>query len=704
MTSDNAVDQDADPGTSAAIGSTSADLVAAIGSTAPTGLVATKTATAEANDRTVLLQLGGAGDSGLAPGDLAAAAGLAPRTTSAVVGRLVSQGMAIRNGKSRVLITVAGRTQLGAGLVGKNLTPALDRAIRELPAEGLQAFTRLVLSGVVARHHLGDFLEDGWGSFMVIGPTNTGKTTIAKFVCEVFDLKRAQTILNVPAETAESLWARRSQVEGGGMISVPSPALGRAFLCLDEFDKASSDLRRSMLRLVQGDTRVAGDGDQILEVRPTVMLCANFPSPDKIPAEYRRRSVVLDTAPLEPLLRDLPTVNERLFAGAIPHLSLDKCRPPGELPQDVRDELRRALGELLTERGFRQCDQRAIQRMTLGRAGLTGSSDLRGAAMATVADYWVCAQTVGEGRLAPPAWFIELLGGAMIPNLPAAVDQSDIHERSLRARSTDDLALVEARERTATQLRLIAKSIERVPQADQPEAAGLRKVLRKVADDIGKKRTAAGHQHLVEVARDPARRAVALRSRLDEEQRAKELERERDREDRERDRRQVTSDRELSRAATRNGNQVARANRQVAAENLKVVRQAAVEVERLYRRKGLSKGGPKPLQTMLAVELPDGVPLIRYRSPPADEPLPPGSGFGAKVRRALAPLPMGEWISGIDDNFAVRATQHGLPALDQWGTPSRHLLRPAVYWLQEWESHWEREAGRKPRAGRLLLE
>lgn len=289
-------------------------------------LIEARRAEAETNDAKVLRALAGAGDVGASTVELAAVTGLSERTVRAAVARLVGHRLAVRAGqRGRVFTTPAGRAEAGAGMPGLALVGALDGAVGLLPSEGHRAFTRLLLSGVVARWHLRSRWRSGWGCFVVVGPTKTAKTAVAELACQALGLASSVAIRSLRGETEAALVGRRERIEGRFRL-VASELLGLPLLCLDEFDKAPGELRTATSKLLQGDAEIAGEGTQVLDVAPCVMVCAN--SPAGLRGEYLRRAVVLDTEPLLPLLGDVhESVRQVLAGGAVPRLDSTRCGP-----------------------------------------------------------------------------------------------------------------------------------------------------------------------------------------------------------------------------------------------------------------------------------------------------------------------------------------------------------------------------------------
>lgn len=449
-----------------------------------------KRAEGQRNDGLVLAALAGAGDAGLRSGELAAKTRLPARTQARSVGRLVDLGLVVRDGKrGAVRATVAGLSQVGAGTPGLAVGAALEPAVDRFPAEAQRAFARLLLSAIVARHRLAGEYLNGWGGFIVIGPTKTAKTSIATFACQVFGIG-SEALRILRDETPGSISGRRQQISGGQWKAAPSPLLGLPFLCLDEYDKAPEEIRREAARLLLGQTEVELEGERF-RVHPVPMVILNS-KPQDLPQQlheaFIRRSVVLDTGELGGLLRDIDEDMRRLFSveGSIPRLDLGKLRPPLKL-QDVHYKaLRDALKAALTDEGWRLADVEAVSRLALGRIALMGGdAPIEQACLATALDYLVVTETVpGHVRGGAIAQLSGQLGGGvlLVADVGAHATQRTAMARDARdhrvAQLTADAAFDGDRAKFHAEL---IGSVDGLGRRRDPEAAELRASLRKLA-------------------------------------------------------------------------------------------------------------------------------------------------------------------------------------------------------------------------------
>ncbi len=458
----------------------------------PDELAAHSRKQAAENDTAVLTALAAAGDTGIRPGgELAGAAGLPETTARVVVARLVTRGLARRDGKRRIWATAAGCAEAGAGTPGPSLAPALDDAIGCLPAEALRAFTRLQVAAIPVRWHFAREIADGWPAFISIGPTSTGKTAIARLICRIYGLEPLVAIRAAFRETAGSLVGRRerdAQSPTGWRVE-PSPVLSLPYVAIDEWDKASAAVQAAAGGLLMGDTADVLERERF-EIRPTpyITLNASREGLHALHDAHVRRSVVLDTGPLQPLLRDLDEDVARLLGGVvIPHLHLDRIRPPmASLPADLRALLRSELHAGLTERGRQLTDVETLSRLALGRSAITGGS-LEDAALATAADYLTCASTLGWTQNGFAARLAPKLGGrgTLLPD--AAAGEAEAGHRQTIDRDRRRRTVEEALEFVWLRERAAAATIEwrdAMGRTRDPDRQALARVLTSAAESI----------------------------------------------------------------------------------------------------------------------------------------------------------------------------------------------------------------------------
>jgi hypothetical protein len=343
------------------------------------------------------------------------------------------------------------------------------------------------------------------------------------------------------------------------------------------------DLRQRLFLLAQGDTEVAGEGHETIEVAPTLLLCANG-SLNVVDDAYRRRSVVLDTTVLRSQLGHLHEAVRQITAGALPRLDLAHLALPAkEVPDELRNELLDVLRSGLTETGIGMLDERAVEHLALGRAAL-GASDLRQAVMATAADYLSCARTVGETLPGVPATVVAVLGGSgtLLPAPVAAEIELASQHVERRSKERADANLVKARAAYSEQLRQAELAIRYVPVPLKPEAKGRRAALRYWATKVANQRTPEGLREVYALAEPDRLAAVEL---ADEVQTGREEEERRKTPERVERRNQRAVEAQIARTAE----QAKRTDAQRRRQNNTALARYGAALQRLYDR-----SRPKP--------------------------------------------------------------------------------------------------------------
>ncbi|MGN6867087.1 MAG: hypothetical protein ACTHMY_01660 [Solirubrobacteraceae bacterium] len=508
----------------------------------PDDLAARSIERAAGNDGAVLAVLAAAGDEGVRPGrELAERARLPDRTVREVLGRLEAKGLARRDGKRRAWATNAGRSQAGADTPGLSLAPTLDVALACLPAEALRAFARLTLSAIPARWHLASTYPTGWAGLIAMGPTKTGKTSIATLACRVYGVDELAAIRVLQHETPGALFGRRTRA-GAGYRVERSRLLDLPFVCVDELDKASRELQAVAGGLLLGNAATTLEGERV-EIRPTVYVTLNTGRAGlgALQAAHVRRSVVLDTAPLRQLLADVDEGIARLFTGhvAIPRLTLARTRPPAPaLPDELRKLLRADLRAGLTEEGWQHVDVEPLARLALGRAAITGG-ELEQATVATVLDYLTCAATIGQAQPGFASQLATRLGGhgALAPDPEAAEEELEHpHKRQRELEhqaAATRLEFVHARSRAAATVIAArdamgrSRDIERKAIADALSEAAerIRGARNKHALDAAVHAAIPYVEEAQAWAATQASAAAATQRRADEQRRQRELQR-----------------------------------------------------------------------------------------------------------------------------------------------------------------------------------
>ncbi len=586
------------------------------------------------------------------PAELAAAAGLAPRTSATWAGQLAAVGLVERT-KALVRLTELGRHHLPgpatlAG-VGADLDPVLEQV---WPSEFHRAFLRLLLSAIVARHHLRRHRPSGHLGFVAAGETSTGKSAMADFACNVFALAPAEHRVFVPTQTAGSLYGRRERNKAGTKFS-PAPFLARPFVVLEEADKGTPEQWAKARGLLQGETDIEEEGARI-DIACTPLIAANT-DPGQllglIRPEYVRRSVVLDTWHLSDFADELPARLRALeLAGGPPLISLEACAPPAAFLDDdaVAITAHMVTGALLD----RLWHPQALELAALGRAGLLGLDADRDAfarvAYETAIDFLVCAETTGRVR---PGWVLQVPAGREAldasPDLARMLgrfeelkaDRQVVTAAVVRRRSageSEDLELIRERHEAAERLAVAAASIERPPTENRAEAKGIREALRKARTKILDARTADALAAAVAVAEPLRQAAVELRARIDQAKSAATAA--------VADRRQeeAFARHQAKRVRDQSGAE-AKAAKASARRRLTDLRKNIKPLETAYRSKGL------PLDQLAKLQRLDGTPLVtfeRFRSQPKR-----GFFVGWADAYSDRPAPTGYWVSATGNRW-----------------------------------------------------
>ncbi|MHB8440179.1 MAG: hypothetical protein ACYDD4_13630, partial [Acidimicrobiales bacterium] len=216
-------------------------------------------------------------------------------------------------------------------------------------------------------------------------------------------------------ETEGSLLGRRVQTGAETWTITPSPYLALPLIVLDEFDKASPELRQAAFAYLAGESRYRSEGTE-LHVGPTAIVTLNDDGglAKLLPDAYLRRSVVLDTSVLGEATKNLYLTARRLARAAIPALPAALRPPETVLPEHAWEALGKLLQVCLTERGWALVDIEAISRLVLGRTAQ--EPDLEAAVLGVGADYLLVTAT-RQGLVEPdwPLRFEDFVGPAVAP-------------------------------------------------------------------------------------------------------------------------------------------------------------------------------------------------------------------------------------------------------------------------------------------------
>ncbi len=374
--------------------------------------------------------------------ELAAELGAHRRRVERAVARLLGEGRLLRRGPKLFPAVSSGISEGSSGEVGwpSAMDSPLAVVLASLPSDAHRGFLRLYLGAAVARYHLAQQLTDGWPAAIVFGETGAFKTALGAIAARLFGQSEAAAVRVIGRETARSLLGRRT-IARGAVGFDPSRYLRGPVLVLDEADKASGNLRRDLLLLLQGDAGLELEGVRFaMRAAPLVTFNAEELPPWLHPA-YLRRSFVLDTNGIA-TRRAVSEAARALFARELPRLDLAALRPP---VRAVGAEGERRLEELvapwLTRHGASLFDARYIAKCALGLVPLLRVG-LWQALVQVALDYLACAATLGQAQ----AGFAEALApllareAAEAPPLPGA-PQGDPEDAEDEARESDALGL-----------------------------------------------------------------------------------------------------------------------------------------------------------------------------------------------------------------------------------------------------------------------
>ncbi len=349
-------------------------------------------------DAAILHQLA-AGERGSAP--IADALGASRRTVQRHLAGLREAGLV--ESPSRDIWTLSGAGSRASLAATVPEPPASIATLDALPAEH-RAMLRLIEAAVVARRALRDVYPDHWPAFGAAGPTGTGKTLLAALTARRFGLDptTAVRLLTPGLETPGSLLVRRVQTGPHTWTTIPSPLLALPLVGLDEFGRASPELRGAAFAYLAGVSRFVSEGIE-LDVHATPILTLNLEGDAErlLPDPILRRTVLLNTEPLREVTRDLDVVAARLARVALPVVRPDLAPPAPDLPSGARDALRRLLRYCLTDRGWELSDLEALSRLVLGRWAST-PADPWGAMASVAADFLLVTDT--RPLLVRPDW------------------------------------------------------------------------------------------------------------------------------------------------------------------------------------------------------------------------------------------------------------------------------------------------------------
>jgi len=428
---------------------------------------------------------------------IAEAMGVPVRTVRFWLGGLRDQGLVEMPSRGTWRISGAGRRAVLAASIPEPVA-SLD-AIAELPAEH-RAMLRLVEDAVVARRALAEFYPGNWSGFVLLGPTKTGKTLVASLAARRVGSDPGDVVRLLMLETPGSLLGRRVQTGAETWTTTPSPFLALPLVVLDEYDKASPELRQAAFGYLAGASRYRSE-DAVLTVSSTTIITLNIEDDpgQLLPDSYLRRAVVLDTTPLVAVTRDIDEVARLLSRASLPSIDPNLVPPASELSEEARRGLRLILQSCLTARGWGLVDVEAISRLALGRWAAM-PDDPEAAVLGVATDYLLVSSTrAGLVQADWPARLESVVGRTDSPISEtlaiARARQAAVGEReenAVRAQLDASLALAGTRERLLDALDHGLRSVARgheLTDADRATIATARGKARSLREAIGAARS-----------------------------------------------------------------------------------------------------------------------------------------------------------------------------------------------------------------------
>jgi DNA-binding transcriptional ArsR family regulator len=354
---------------------------------------------------------------------LADALGIPVRTIRRDLGRLAAAGLVESQSRGTWRLSGAGSRAALVSTVPEPVgaTDALDA----LPAEH-RAVLHLIEDAVIARRALGAVYPTNWPGFILLGPTKSGKTLVGWLAALRFGIDPGTAIVMLMRETEGSLLGRRVQTGPETWKIMPSPYLALPLIVLDEFDKASPELRGAAFAYLAGESRYRSEGTE-LHVAATAIVTLNDSGglAKLLPDAYLRRSVVLDTSVLVEATKDLHLTARRLARATIPAPGDVLVPPATELPEHAWEALGKLLQVCLTARGWGLVDVEAISRLVLGR--WAQEPDIEAAVLGVGADYLTVSAT--RQGLVEPDWPVRFEAQAGVVDVAIATTLAAARDR-----------------------------------------------------------------------------------------------------------------------------------------------------------------------------------------------------------------------------------------------------------------------------------
>lgn len=292
----------------------------------------------------------------------------------------------------------------------KTRRTSVTRVLESLPAVQ-SAYVEMALCAIVARYHMTE-RKNFHPSFMAIGETGTGKTSLALIVCRMLGLDETQHVHFLARKARGELGGRRIRTTVGWIYDSPEE-MGLPFVVFDEYDKATEAQRNAANPYFQGSTVLRAERQEY-DVRPVAMLIANPPATGEryavLRPEYRRRSVIVDTQFMRERRTEVETfISEAYRLTEVPVIGMADVIPPVTQTSEEARTILRAVPELLTDEGREEYPGTPfVETLVFGYCGLHGTNNVARAAHAVGLAYLRTAETVGHVRNGAVQAFSEL--------------------------------------------------------------------------------------------------------------------------------------------------------------------------------------------------------------------------------------------------------------------------------------------------------
>jgi hypothetical protein len=311
------------------------------------------------------------------------------------VATLVAEGCLVQEGRS-YRTTPEGLRRLAVAESAVDWA-VLDRVyppLQVVPTVQHRAVIELILAAIAARR--ASLREDHHPSFVLFGHTLAWKTSLARFVCAMLGLSPSIHLIDLSAESGQSLWLRR---DARGEVMFQREILTAPFLALDEYLEAEAKVRTIIQHFLSGRISLPFENG-VLRIEPVCLVTMNArPKPSlegrtTFSAPQLRRLVLCDVDHIP--LPDLALLGERPLQAAAEHPPI-QVPPPRVDCQQYRPQIVRLVRDLLTPDAQSLVD---VEMVILLCAGMTAfiEEDER-AIQQAVYDLAVVLQTLGWVQL-----------------------------------------------------------------------------------------------------------------------------------------------------------------------------------------------------------------------------------------------------------------------------------------------------------------